>query len=80
MATITFDTLKAANVLKEHGYTDQQVQGFVEVITKLEAKEVATKQFVSDKLSTQTMWVAGLLIGQVAVNAGMMALMFNLYS
>lgn len=47
------------------------------VLSRTEAKQVlATK---SD-LTTQTMWVAGMLVGQIAIITAIMALMFNLYT
>ena len=48
MATITIDTLKAANVLKEHGYTKQQAEGLLTVFKDIDLNEVASKSDVHD--------------------------------
>ena len=71
------DTIRLYNVLVDQG-VDREVarEAIAPLVTKDEAfKVLATK----DDLRKLTMWVAGMLVGQIAVNAGLMALLFNLY-
>ncbi len=71
------DTIKLYNVLVDQGIDREVAREAIDpLVTKDEAfKILATK----DDLRKQTMWVAGMLVGQIAINAGLMALLFNLY-
>ncbi len=48
MTTITIDTLKANAILKEHGYSDKQAEGFISVFQNIDLDAVASKNDVKN--------------------------------
>ncbi len=77
-------TMELYDALVSVGVEDQKAKAAAQaVLSREEAPQMlATKQdlaSVRDELHRQTMWMAGLLIGQTAILTGIMTLMFNIY-
>ena len=75
-------TIELYNALIEAGVDkDKAERAAKSVLSKEEARQsLATKADLAAMKSSIVQWVAGLLIGQIAIITGMMALMFNIYS
>ncbi|WP_299293979.1 hypothetical protein [uncultured Tateyamaria sp.] len=73
------------NILLEQGIEKRRAEAAVnEFVTREEARHtLATKDDMSalkDQLRSVIMWVAGLLVGQIAIMTAIMAVMFSIYS
>ncbi|MEQ8653039.1 MAG: hypothetical protein RIC87_11300 [Kiloniellales bacterium] len=67
-----YDALRAAGVNEETARTAAK-----SVLSREEAKDsLVTSSDLERALRTQTMWIAGLFVGQVAVFTGLLALFF----
>ncbi len=75
---MTTAAIKLYDLLIDNGFEREAAREAVnDILTKEEAtKTLATK----DDLHRHTMWVAGMLAGQIAIITGILALMFSLYS
>lgn len=82
---MTSSTLSMYEILVDLGVDKAKAREAVDTyVSKEEARQkLATKQDISDlkdQLRSTIMWVAGLLVGQVAIMTAIMALLFNLYA
>ncbi len=70
--------LKLYDLLIDKGFDRAEARDAVdEILTKEEARQTLVTK---DDLHKQTMWMAGLLIGQIAINTGILAVFFSIYS
>ena len=48
LATIHFDTYRTVKLLQDHGFSEEQAEGFMEAMREITLTGVATKQNVQD--------------------------------
>jgi len=82
---MTSTTLDIYELLVEAGIDQAKAKPLAKEILSREDTRLmlATKDDISkieDRLRGIIMWVAGLMIGQIAIMTGVMSLMFNLYA
>ena len=58
------DTHKAIRFLQEHGYTEEQAKGFVEVVKEFETKELVTKSDLHTALNKQQIEILKMMVVQ----------------
>ncbi|MFZ5762350.1 MAG: DUF1640 domain-containing protein [Thermodesulfobacteriota bacterium] len=80
MATITFDTYKFIQKLKDSGLEEKQAQAILETIQEAHAAaDLVTKQDMITVLAETKLdiikWVAGMLLAQSAVIAALVKLL-----
>lgn len=82
---MTSTTLDIYDLLVEAGIDQAKARPLAkEILSRDEAKQVlATKNDIArveDRLRSVVMWVAGMMVGQIAIMTAVMSLMFNLYA
>jgi hypothetical protein len=80
MTTITFDTYKFIQKLKDSGITEPQAKAILETVQEAhETADLVTKQYLATSLAETKLdiirWVAGLLIAQAAIVAALVKLL-----
>ncbi|MGH8577651.1 MAG: DUF1640 domain-containing protein [Gammaproteobacteria bacterium] len=87
MTTVTFDTLRFVETLKEAGVSEAQAkaiaqafrdaQGEVELVTKADLRELehALRAALAEVKADTIKWVAGLLLAQAALVATLVKLL-----
>lgn len=81
---MTTTSLDIYNLLVEAGIDSEKAKPLAkEILSRDEAaKSLATKEDISalkDQIRSVIMWVAGLLVGQIAINSAMTATVLNIY-
>lgn len=74
---MSITTMELYDALVAAGVDDTKAKEAAKAV--LSRDEALNSLVTKDDLRLQTMWVAGMLVGQIAINAGLMALFFNLY-
>ncbi|NWG30304.1 MAG: DUF1640 domain-containing protein [Rhodocyclaceae bacterium] len=73
MASITFDTLKFADRLKEAGVPVAQAEAEVRALAEaLSASDIATKADLSELKMDIVMWMVGLALAQLGLLIGIL--------
>lgn len=61
------DTYKVIQMLQEQGFSADQAKGITQALQQLDSEDLATKQYVAEKISAQTWQLIGFMVAQAAV-------------
>jgi len=79
MTTITFDTHKFVQTLKESGFDEQQAEGIISAFQAATGQELVTKDYLRAEIESAKYdlikWIAGLLLAQAGLVAALVKLL-----
>lgn len=74
---MSITTLELYDALIAAGVDDAKAKAAAQAV--LSREEATSSLATKHDMAVMTMWVAGLLVGQIAINTAIMALMFNYF-